>query len=158
MDANAASLASSMLSSSSSAVKRQSLCFKRWFKRPFRCLRNSTRFENRGMLSHLPVSVPFSMRITTTTHYEHTDGLPAELAVELVLQSNERTPMIATVESTVECYCCHSRATISTCDDIDVLCCLRKKDPDQTLEIAWLLLLAGVFNMSFSMRASGIGA
>jgi len=34
----------------------------------------------------------------------------------------------------------------------------RKKDPDQTLENAWFLLLVGVFNMSFSMRASGIGA
>jgi len=34
----------------------------------------------------------------------------------------------------------------------------RKKLPDQTLENAWLLVLAGVFNMSFSIRASGSGA
>jgi len=34
----------------------------------------------------------------------------------------------------------------------------RKKVPDQTLEIAWLLLLVGVFNVSFSIRASGSGA
>jgi len=34
----------------------------------------------------------------------------------------------------------------------------RKKDPDQTLENAWLLVLVGVFNMSFLIHASGIGA
>jgi len=34
----------------------------------------------------------------------------------------------------------------------------KKEVPDQTLEIAWLSLLAGVFNVSFSIRASGIGA
>jgi len=34
----------------------------------------------------------------------------------------------------------------------------RKKDPDQKLEIAWLLVLVGVFNMILSIRASGSGA
>jgi len=34
----------------------------------------------------------------------------------------------------------------------------RKKDPDQKLEIAWLLALVGVFNVTLSIRASGSGA
>jgi len=37
------------------------------------------------MVPHLLVSVPFSMRMTTTTLYEHTN----QLLVDLVVESNE---------------------------------------------------------------------
>jgi len=143
MEANAASLASSTLSSSSSALKQQSLCFKRWFKRPFRCLRNSTRFENRGMLSCLPVSVPVSMRITTTTHCEH----PNKLLVELVVESNEPTidrsqrPIVKIVATTI--------ALLVVCfGRVDALCCPRKNvwSMHPTLKFA---SFQGVLNMYF---------